>query len=361
MTRSASLEVIEAQKDKNFRHLRQNGIDRTAFDAFESFIRDPATLDRESLILRCRFSHGSVETRLVLHRERSQRRKVAQFEPFLRRIASRIEGEVDVFFLVSDTIYVAESRRAEFVGFLKTVPFLRCDWLDGDDVSEHAIIIPDYRLQADAYAEDLAAVCAAAERTPYEDRAAIIGWRGRLSGPTYPDIDNCEIFPRYHLFRQAARHPDIVEIGVTNFTNFPDTDAARTLRREIEALLGPPVPELRPEEFVRYRYLLAADGVTAPWKTVPMRMATGSVVLMQSRWNQYFSVALEAWRHYVPLRNDFADLADRYAWLRDHPEEARAIALAGQAFVSSVMTPALIDDFFVGVLAHCRDLARDGR
>lgn len=357
MTDSTALEAIEAQRQKNFRHLRQNGIDPKALDAFESFLQDPATLERESLVLRCRFSNGAIHSRVVVQREKSQRRLRTQLEPGLRRIAPRVSGEADVFILVSDTINVAESRRREFVSFLNTVPFLQCDWLDGDDLGEHAIIMPDFRLLADSYVDDFDAVRSAAGRTPYEDRAEVIGWRGRLSGPTYPDVNNCEIFPRYHLFKEAAQHRDIVDVRVTDFTNFPDTDAAQALRRQVEAMVGPAAPELRHDEFVRYRYLLSVDGVLAPWKTVAMRMATGSVVLMQRRWNQYFTVALTPWRHYVPLRDDFSDLAERYAWLREHPSEARKIALAGQAFVAEAMTPRAIDDYFVAVLESCSEIA----
>jgi hypothetical protein len=360
MTRSASLEAIEAQRETNFRHLRQNGIDRAAFDAFEAFLADPATLERPSMVVRCRFSGGAAETRVVVERQRSQRRQLTQFEPFLRRIAPRIAGEVEVFILLSDLIYVRESRRAEFVAFLRRVPFLRPDWIVGDEATELAIHIPDLRLLADGYADDFAAVRAAAAQTPYEERAEVIGWRGRLSGPTYPDIDNCHMFPRYHLFKEAAALGERADVRVSNFTNFPDTDAARALRREVEAMVGPAAPELRHEEFVRYRYLISVDGTLTPWATTPLRMLTGSVVLMQRGWEQYFMVALEPWRHYVPLRDDFGDLAERHAWLEAHPAEARAIALAGRAFAEEVMTPARIDDFAVSVLARCRDLAHEG-
>jgi hypothetical protein len=91
------------------------------------------------------------------------------------------------------------------------------------------------------------------------------------------------------------------------------------LRRRLDGLLGGTVPELRPDEFVANRYVLAVDGVTAPWKTVPMMLATGSVLLMQHGWRQYFHPGLAAWEHYVPLRDDLSDIVQRYVCMAARP------------------------------------------
>ena len=43
---------------------------------------------------------------------------------------------------------------------------------------------------------------------------------------------------------------------------------------------------------------------------------------------EWLAARLVPWEHYVPVREDLDDLAERAAWLADHDDEARAIAAA---------------------------------
>lgn len=357
MTEETSADAINASSVARFRQLERKGTSVAALDAFETFLTAPGTLDRDSLIVRCRFSDGAVDMRVVVDREKSRRRLHSRFEPFLRRIAPRITVPVDAFFLISDTIYVSATSRRRFAEFLCSVPFMRCDALE-DDAGRGALLIPDFRLLDAAYAADYAAVTMAALHKPFDARKPIAAWRGRLSGPVYPDLDNCADFPRYHLLMQAVLRPDIIEARLTNYSNLANSLSGAALREQLDRLLGGTVPALRPEDFVAYRYLVAADGVTAPWKTVPMHLATGSVLLMQHRWKQYFHAGLEPWKHYVPLADNMADLARRYAWLEKNPRQALIIATAGQSFARELLNPTAIDAFFVGVVERCGKLPR---
>ena len=49
-----------------------------------------------------------------------------------------------------------------------------------------------------------------------------------------------------------------------------------------------------------------------------------------SGFRQWYYDRLVAWRHFVPVAADMADLADKLAWLRAHDAEARAIGEAGR-------------------------------
>ena len=39
---------------------------------------------------------------------------------------------------------------------------------------------------------------------------------------------------------------------------------------------------------------------------------------------------LTPWKHFVPVRADLSDLAERVAWCQSHPDEARRIGEQGQ-------------------------------
>ncbi|PNS07326.1 glycosyl transferase family 90 [Solilutibacter silvestris] len=356
MTATARERINEARW-QCFLHLRENGGTSTAsVDAFEAFLRSPGTLDAPSLIIRCRFSEGSVNCHVVVDKPKSRWRLSTQFMPFLERLRHRLQGTADVLILVSDTMYVAEERKAECVEFLKQAPLLRCDWRDDDPISSHAIPIPDFTLMDAEYATDVAEIDKAATSTSFADRKDVIKWRGRLTGPGFPDIHNRHLFPRYHLLHLAASRPDILDARLTHPDNFARTSAGEALLRHVRDSLGGTSPEIAPAEFVAYKYLISLDGVVATWKRVANSLRTGSVLFLPIRWKQFFYPGLVAGEHYVPVALDLSDLFERYAWLQDRPDEAERIGRAGRCFAEEVISIQAVDDYFVAVIDACATL-----
>lgn len=349
---------IDAQIHRSFTHLETNGTNEALVDAFVAFLRSPGTLRRPSLIVRCRFNDGAIEHSIVVDNSKIHRRLSRQFIPFLDRVRDRLQGRSDVLVLLSDTMYVADSQAAPFVEFLKRVPFLRGDWLDNDPVSNHTLAIPDFTLQDGSYGKEIEQIDQAAARVPFASREELIKWRGRLTGPDYPDAENCRRFPRYHLLKLAAANPSILDARITHYDNFPDTVAGRALRQEMDDLLGGQAPEIPPSDFVFYKYLVSTDGVASTWKRVANSLWTGSVLLMQHRWQQFYYPGLAAWEHYVPVADDMSDLPARFAWLRANPEQAESIGIEGRRFAKSVLSVKSIEDHFAKVLNRCARLPR---
>lgn len=327
-------------------------------DAFEAFLRSPDTLEKPSLIIRCQFRSGSLDYRVVVDKSKSQWRLSGQFLPFLERMRPRLHGDVDCFVLVSDTMYVADAHVDQCVEFMQHAPFFRCDWLDADPVSSHAIAIPDFTIQDYGYAEDIEEIDAAALSLPFADRQALIKWRGRLTGPGFPDLENCERFSRYHLLRLAALRPDILDARLTYRDNFPDTPSGQALLQQIDEQQGGQADEIYPAEFASYKYLISLDGVTSTWKRVANSLRTGSVLILQHRWKQFFYPGLVAGEHYVPVNDDLSDLFDRYAWLRDNPEQAERIGRQGRRFAQDELSVAAIENYFVAIYDACAALPR---
>jgi len=347
---------IEAQLDKSFAQLEANGTSSAEADAFEAFLARAATLQRESLIVRCRFDGESFDVRTVVDKAYSRRRLRDGLLPCLDRIKKRLAGRFDVFVLISDMVYVSAPARTEFVEFLRHVPFLRCDWLEGDPVSSNALMMPDLWLQHRGYGDEVIGIDRAAARLPFERRKEIIKWRGGLSGPGYPDVDNCLDFPRYRLLLQALRHPDVIDARLTHYDNLAASPSGDALRQRLEWWFGGVAPAIPAADFTAYKYLISIDGVAASWKRVATILWTGSVLLMQHRWRQFFYPGLVAWEHYVPIADDLSDVMDRYDRLRANPGEAASIARAGQEFARNVLTRAAIDDYMRTVLTRCARL-----
>lgn len=347
---------IAARLNESFVMLETNGTSPSQIDAFAAFLSRPGTLQRPSLIVRCRFDGQSFDVVTIVDKPFPRRRVRDGLLPCLNRIATRLTQGFDVVMLISDTVYVEEEARREFLDFLTRVPFLRCDWLEGDPISSHALIMPDPWVQESAYAEEVEAIDRAAMALPFEERENIVKWRGGLSGPGYPDIDNCLDFPRYRLLLETLRHPNVLDARLTHYDNLAATAAGSALRNQLETWFGGTAPFIPSTDFTRYKYLISLDGVAASWKRVATILWSGSVLLMQHRWRQYFYPGLSAWEHYVPIANDLSDIVARFHMLEADPARALSIARNARNFARHFLTGAAVDDYMYTLLTRCARL-----
>jgi len=352
---SQEMEDILARREMSFRHLRSNGIRKSLMDEFERFLSAPGNLSRPSLIIRCRISSPDHHFRIIIDKPVSHRR-LKSFLQFLQRVVCLTSEPADFFVLFSDRLYVPEQAKAEFIEYLKHVPFLRSDQHDDDTISCYCILIPDFYLQDPKYAEELTAIQNASAEIAFEQRAPIVKWRGTLMGPDYPNIDNCWDFPRFKLLMLASKHLDILDARVTSYDNVSGSRAADMLRRQLEEMFGAPAEFVPFESFVGSRYLISVDGVASTWKRVPNILATGSVLLLQHQWKQFFHFGLKPWIHYVPVADDLSDLPRQYEWLARHQSNAKRIGENGQRFAQKILNPKLLENYFVDVVDQCGQL-----
>ncbi|GAA4527158.1 hypothetical protein GCM10023096_61880 [Nonomuraea ferruginea] len=295
--------------------------------------------------------------RVVVDKPISRHRLTDSLLPALRRLLPRIRHPADFFVLLSDSVYVSPAGRAEFVEFLMRAPLLRCDRRDGDDISAHSILIPDFAILGPRYAGELAAIAKASAAIPFERRLGLIKWRGTLSGPGYPNFGNRRDFARYALLMASRKHPEVLDARLVTYDNLTDSESALALRRHLREMFGDPAEEVPAEGFVRYKYLISLDGAVAAWKRVPTILASRSVLLLQAQWSQFFYAGLKPWVHYAPVRHDLSDLLKVHERLAEHPEEAEAIADNGQRFAGEILHPAALDTFFVHVVNRCGELS----
>ena len=89
----------------------------------------------------------------------------------------------------------------------------------------------------------------------------------------------------------------------------------------------------------QYRYQINIDGTVAAYR-FPYLMAGGSLIFKQeSGYYEHFYHRLEPWVHYVPLKNDLRDLAQRLAWVRENDDKAREMAANAVQFVQDHLLP----------------------
>ncbi|KAF3695058.1 KDEL motif-containing protein 1 Precursor [Channa argus] len=146
---------------------------------------------------------------------------------------------------------------------------------------------------------------------PWSEKNDTAFWRGRDSRQE-----------RLDLVKLSRAHPHIIDAAFTNFFFF----------KHDENLYGPLVKHVSFFDFFKYKYQINVDGTVAAYR-LPYLLAGDSVVLKQdSAYYEHFYNELRPWEHYIPVRADLGDLLEKVQWARDHDEEAKKIALAGQQF-----------------------------
>ncbi|TKS67469.1 KDEL motif-containing protein 1 [Collichthys lucidus] len=146
---------------------------------------------------------------------------------------------------------------------------------------------------------------------PWPEKNATAFWRGRDSRQE-----------RLELVKLSRAHPNMIDAAFTNFFFF----------KHDESLYGPLVKHVSFFDFFKYKYQINIDGTVAAYR-LPYLLVGDSVVLKQdSSYYEHFYNELQPWEHYIPIRADLRDLLEKIQWARDHDEEVKKIALAGQQF-----------------------------
>jgi hypothetical protein len=98
-------------------------------------------------------------------------------------------------------------------------------------------------------------------------------------------------------------------------------------------------PYASPEEQAEYKYVFSIQG-TDVGSSFGWQIGTNSVILRETYpWEVFFDCHFRAWEHYVPIRPDFSDIAEKIEWCETHPYECQRMIDSRHALV-----PLLLDE-----------------
>ncbi|EHS48925.1 lipopolysaccharide-modifying protein [Rhizobium sp. PDO1-076] len=216
---------------------------------------------------------------------------------------------------------------------------------DGEDVSNarfapsvrfaRQIALPDpHFFQNDGFSADRERGRAA---PAWDDRSGDIVWRGGMNGCGWgsfwpEDTDNPAVVQRLRMVRRLKdlAGTDVRLVGV----RWSETEFAREAERQ--GLMAEPMASA---SWLGRKFAIDIDGYSNTWSNLLVRMLYGCCVLKvtsQFGFSQWYYGDLTPWEHYVPVRADMADFAEKIDWVRSHDSEAKAIAERGRALAQTL-------------------------
>ena len=213
------------------------------------------------------------------------------------------------------------SRRAPILSF-------------GRSISDSTtFLIPDAAfIGALGYALDRKQSERLASQVPWRHRRSTIYWRGAATGIGIEGDDWLHTArAKLVLAAKEIGDPLLVDAKLTRVQHLPPHQILSLVQ---QGLVHDEVPF---EEFFKFKYVVDADGYHSAWKSLFLKLMTGSVVLkIDSPFEQWYHRKLMPWRHYIPVSRDVKELRELHKWLIAHDEEARTIAQEGAALINRV-------------------------
>lgn len=183
---------------------------------------------------------------------------------------------------------------------------------------------------------------------PWDQKKNILFWRGSTTGGSHRTGTDWRKYHRSRLVKWAINyaktHPEnVFDAGKDDMSQLDpsrinvdigfhatvQTDPKTDSQIKVEYGMKSSVSF---DETLKFKYLIVVDGNTWPAR-LQNYLQTGSVILFNGIFMDWFIGQLVPWKHYIPIAYDFSDLEDRIKWLQEHDDEARQIALNGMEFM----------------------------
>lgn len=195
------------------------------------------------------------------------------------------------------------------------------------------LLVPDPAfLESNGYLAELAEIARHEEQLK-EPKINRIFWRGAASGTWFDNPDHWTVNARAKLVLKAKDldDPSILDAKLTKVNHLPEIQQKMLHEKGLVA------PYTDFYDFLKYKYLIDADGYYCAWRSLFLKLASRSLVIkVASDLEQWYFPLLEPWVHYVPLRSDSSDVCEVFSWVESHPEEVQQIIHNANKLVATI-------------------------
>ncbi|KAJ3376906.1 F-actin-capping protein subunit alpha [Lobulomyces angularis] len=191
---------------------------------------------------------------------------------------------------------------------------------------------------------------------PWEEKLDVLFWRGANTGGYYHSFNDWKNFHRTNLIKFEKnfrlKNPDqIIDFGLeTNkkkktknfdlkkfffdiYKNKTLVDIGFHAFCQIEENVKESIKveyglknSVNAKIIFRFKYLLVVDGNSWPARFQTF-LASGSVILYNGIFTDWYNWQLKPWIHYIPVKLDLSDLEEKLEWLKLNDQKAKDISI----------------------------------
>ncbi len=187
-------------------------------------------------------------------------------------------------------------------------------------------------------------------------RGGATGWKGLY----HYNVSNFDKLVRLKLAIFSKLYPDLIDAEITAYYEFSNDQDGNDLKKILDYLFNNKQQRINEVDHLKYKYLIAVDGNTCPWLRIPWIMLSNSVLLKQETSNiEWFYPALKAYTHYIPIKENLADIFDRLDWMKDNDSKVKEISFNAQNFVKNNLMPEHLEAYFAIILNEYSSIQKD--
>jgi hypothetical protein len=213
----------------------------------------------------------------------------------------------------------------------------------------NGIIIPDYYMLDDYKTSNgIYRHSRTRDVIKWEDKIEVAFWRGSSTGDVVRgDMSIEEIIKRNDRFKLASesmKHPDLIDARICRYLQI-EGDLSKIYDH---FGIANHVPH---GDLIKYKYLINVDGNGCSWLRLPYIMYTGSVLFKQeTKKKQWFYKHMIPYVHYVPVKKDFSDLAEKIVWAKNNDQLCKNISLNARKFFDDHLTRFHMYEFLINTI-----------
>jgi hypothetical protein len=188
------------------------------------------------------------------------------------------------------------------------------------------------------------------QRSSWRTRKPIAIWRGTF----WKETDELVTSTNWHRFARGSAcwlslfHPELIDAAFhVMYDEVFDPYSVDMCRKKIPCK---PVLSLEQQMDYKYQLQLIAHG---PTFSRDWQFYSESLVFVQEgfhRFELFWYPLLRPWVHYIPIRDDCADLVEKIRWARSHDQEVHLMALQARALIQGHLMPQHIIHYCYKVL-----------
>ncbi len=169
---------------------------------------------------------------------------------------------------------------------------------------------------------------------PWRDRGSEIIWRGSVTGNGH-----FSVAPQFSNDPSVVQRLRFAAVAAANSIDFKFVVPRNDPQYHALANAGWLGAAANASNWATLKIAVDIDGYSNAWSNFLTRLKLGCCVLKvdsQFGYRQWYYDRIKPFEHFVPVRSDLSDLAEKVAWLRQHDKDAQEIASAGQEFARSM-------------------------